>query len=86
MKDRMERLVVLPFTVGCVSSSSVSVSKQHGRRPKEDINSARTGMHTHSIYIRERTRPNFLDKLVENLIKPSKVPTSSFYFKYNQSK
>nr|XP_043618367.1 CRIB domain-containing protein RIC4-like [Erigeron canadensis] len=43
MKDRMERLVVLPFTVGCVSSSSVSVSIQHyGRRPKEDINSART--------------------------------------------
>ncbi|KAL4557311.1 hypothetical protein LXL04_035485 [Taraxacum kok-saghyz] len=40
MKDRMERLVVLPFTAGCTSSSSVSVCTQHGRRPNEDINPA----------------------------------------------
>ncbi|KVI07548.1 hypothetical protein Ccrd_014120, partial [Cynara cardunculus var. scolymus] len=37
MKGRMERLVVFPFTAGCVSSSSVSICIQHGRRPKEDI-------------------------------------------------
>ncbi|KAJ9546077.1 hypothetical protein OSB04_025784 [Centaurea solstitialis] len=40
MKDRMERLIVLPFTAGCVSSSSVSISIQHRRRPKEDIDSS----------------------------------------------
>ncbi|XP_071709824.1 CRIB domain-containing protein RIC4 [Rutidosis leptorrhynchoides] len=37
MKDRMERLVVLPFTAGCVSSSSVSVCIHHERRPKEQV-------------------------------------------------
>ncbi|KAI3783754.1 hypothetical protein L1987_42840 [Smallanthus sonchifolius] len=42
MKDRMERLVIFPFTAGCVSSSSVSVCIQHGRRPKEHINSTHT--------------------------------------------
>ncbi|KAI3757061.1 hypothetical protein L6452_04594 [Arctium lappa] len=36
----MERLVVLPFTAGCVSSSSVSICVQHRKRTKEDINSA----------------------------------------------
>ncbi|KAK1431512.1 hypothetical protein QVD17_07972 [Tagetes erecta] len=42
MKDRMERLIIFPFTAGCVSSSSVSVYVQHGRRPKEHIHLGHT--------------------------------------------
>ncbi|KVI07918.1 CRIB domain-containing protein RIC4-like [Cynara cardunculus var. scolymus] len=41
MKDRMERLVVFPFATGCVSASSIAVCVQHGRRPKEELNSSR---------------------------------------------
>ncbi|KAM0008252.1 putative CRIB domain-containing protein RIC2/4 [Helianthus debilis subsp. tardiflorus] len=40
MKDRMERLVAFPFVTGCVSAASVAVCVQHGRRPKEDIDSS----------------------------------------------
>ncbi|CAH8362209.1 unnamed protein product [Eruca vesicaria subsp. sativa] len=38
MRDRMERLVVFPFSVGCISDSSVDVlsplSKHHHRSPQ----------------------------------------------------
>lgn len=36
----MERLVVLPFTAGCVSYASVAVSEQQPRRSKPDTNSS----------------------------------------------
>ncbi|XP_059665593.1 CRIB domain-containing protein RIC4-like isoform X2 [Cornus florida] len=36
MRDRMERLVVLPFSVGCVSESSIAVCAQQPRRSKLD--------------------------------------------------
>ncbi|GMY13951.1 CRIB domain-containing protein RIC4-like [Fagus crenata] len=36
MRDRMERLVVLPFSVGCISESSVAVAVQRPRRSKTD--------------------------------------------------
>ncbi|KAK9997969.1 hypothetical protein SO802_017572 [Lithocarpus litseifolius] len=36
MRDRMERLVVLPFSVGCISESSVAVAVQRPRRSKSD--------------------------------------------------
>ncbi|CAA6664090.1 unnamed protein product [Spirodela intermedia] len=32
LRDRMERLVVLPFSVGCVSHSSVAVGRGHPKR------------------------------------------------------
>ncbi|KAF8391834.1 hypothetical protein HHK36_022172 [Tetracentron sinense] len=38
MKDRMERLVVLPFSIGCVSQSSVAVSANHPRKTKPESN------------------------------------------------
>ncbi|XP_021281751.1 CRIB domain-containing protein RIC4 isoform X1 [Herrania umbratica] len=34
MRDRMERFVILPFSVGCVSESSVAVAVQQPRRSK----------------------------------------------------
>ncbi|XP_010420343.1 PREDICTED: CRIB domain-containing protein RIC4-like [Camelina sativa] len=41
MRDRMERLVVLPFSVGCISDSSVAVlsplSKPHHHRSPQEI-------------------------------------------------
>ncbi|XP_010453808.1 PREDICTED: CRIB domain-containing protein RIC4-like [Camelina sativa] len=41
MRDRMERLVVLPFSVGCISDSSVAVlsplSKPHYHRSPQEI-------------------------------------------------
>ncbi|XP_010492558.1 PREDICTED: CRIB domain-containing protein RIC4-like isoform X2 [Camelina sativa] len=41
MRDRMERLVVLPFSVGCISDSSVAVlsplSKHHHHRSPQEI-------------------------------------------------
>ncbi|KAA8538939.1 hypothetical protein F0562_025631 [Nyssa sinensis] len=43
MRDRMERLVVLPFTVGCVSHSSVAVIEQQPRRSKPHTNSSAIG-------------------------------------------
>ncbi|KAK8682408.1 hypothetical protein V6N13_054796 [Hibiscus sabdariffa] len=33
MKERMERLVVLPFTAGCSSQASVAVGKSPPRKP-----------------------------------------------------
>ncbi|GAV61814.1 PBD domain-containing protein [Cephalotus follicularis] len=35
MKDRMERLVILPFSIGCLSESSVAVAV-HPRRSKRE--------------------------------------------------
>ncbi|XVF30330.1 hypothetical protein REPUB_Repub16aG0047800 [Reevesia pubescens] len=43
MRDRMERFIILPFSVGCVSESSVAVAlqQQHPRRSKPaDTNSS----------------------------------------------
>ncbi|XWS65142.1 hypothetical protein CRYUN_Cryun05aG0065800 [Craigia yunnanensis] len=43
MRDRMERFVILPFSVGCVSESSVAVAVQQPRRSKPaDTNSTAT--------------------------------------------
>ncbi|CAH1446525.1 unnamed protein product [Lactuca virosa] len=74
MKNRMERLVVLPFTAGCVSSSSVSVSVQHGRRPKEDINSA------HMVCRSREVPKNSKDTSSDHMMKgssSSRFPTPS---------
>ncbi|XP_041016498.1 CRIB domain-containing protein RIC4 [Juglans microcarpa x Juglans regia] len=38
MRDRMERFVVLPFSVGCISEASVAVSVQQPRRSKPVTN------------------------------------------------
>ncbi|KAL6132423.1 hypothetical protein ACLB2K_064666 [Fragaria x ananassa] len=39
MRERMERLVLLPFTIGCVSESSIAVgAQQHPGRSKSDTN------------------------------------------------
>ncbi|KAF8388575.1 hypothetical protein HHK36_027250 [Tetracentron sinense] len=38
MKDRMERLVVLPFSIGCVSQSSVAVIGNHPKKTKPESN------------------------------------------------
>lgn len=42
MRDRMERFVVLPFSVGCISASSVAVAVQehHPRRLKTETRAA----------------------------------------------
>ncbi|XVE90563.1 hypothetical protein DITRI_Ditri20bG0087900 [Diplodiscus trichospermus] len=43
MRDRMEKFVILPFSVGCISESSVAVALQQPRRSKpEDTNSTAT--------------------------------------------
>ncbi|XP_004302157.1 PREDICTED: CRIB domain-containing protein RIC4 [Fragaria vesca subsp. vesca] len=43
MRERMERLVLLPFTIGCVSESSIAVgAQQHPRRSKSDTNPSPT--------------------------------------------
>ncbi|KAK6915752.1 CRIB domain [Dillenia turbinata] len=42
MRDRMERLVVLPFSVGCVSQSSVAVGQQPPKRSKPESISSST--------------------------------------------
>ncbi|XP_022718491.1 CRIB domain-containing protein RIC4-like [Durio zibethinus] len=43
MRDKMERFVILPFSVGCVSESSVAVAVQHpGRSKPSDTNSTAT--------------------------------------------
>ncbi|TKY52038.1 CRIB domain-containing protein RIC4 [Spatholobus suberectus] len=39
MRDRMERLVILPFSLGCVSEASVAVGIPHPRRSRPDTNS-----------------------------------------------
>ncbi|KAK8549330.1 hypothetical protein V6N13_009006 [Hibiscus sabdariffa] len=36
MKERMERLVVLPFSAGCSSQASVAVGKSSPRKPKPE--------------------------------------------------
>ncbi|KAE8702983.1 CRIB domain-containing protein RIC2 [Hibiscus syriacus] len=36
MKERMERLVVLPFSTGCSSQASVAVGKSPPRKPKPE--------------------------------------------------
>ncbi|GLT87768.1 hypothetical protein SLE2022_058300 [Rubroshorea leprosula] len=44
MRNRMERFVVLPFSVGCVSASSVAVAVQEQpRRSKTDAKSVQGG-------------------------------------------
>ncbi|XP_012085755.1 CRIB domain-containing protein RIC4 isoform X2 [Jatropha curcas] len=44
MRDRMERLVLLPFSIGCVSESSVAIGIHHPRRtkPSHDTNPSST--------------------------------------------
>ncbi|KAK9075176.1 hypothetical protein SSX86_003496 [Deinandra increscens subsp. villosa] len=58
MKDRMERLIILPFTVGCVSSSGVEVCIQHERRPKEHVNSAHTVCRSMEEDVKELPKDN----------------------------
>uniref|UniRef100_A0A6M2EZA3 CRIB domain-containing protein n=1 Tax=Populus davidiana TaxID=266767 RepID=A0A6M2EZA3_9ROSI len=38
MRDRMERLVLLPFSIGCVSESSVAIGVHQAKRAKTDTN------------------------------------------------
>ncbi|KAG5224417.1 hypothetical protein OIU76_023239 [Salix suchowensis] len=40
MRDRMEKLVLLPFSIGCVSESSVAVGVHQSGRAKTDTNSS----------------------------------------------
>lgn len=37
MRGRMEKYVVLPFSMGCVSQASVAVAEQRPRRSKADL-------------------------------------------------
>ncbi|KAL3725666.1 hypothetical protein ACJRO7_030664 [Eucalyptus globulus] len=47
MRDRMERLVLLPFAVGCISESSVAIATQNHRRSKNvDSPPSRTDQET----------------------------------------
>ncbi|KAI9078406.1 hypothetical protein K1719_039625 [Acacia pycnantha] len=41
MRDRMERLVILPFSVGCMSEASVAVGVPQPRKPRSFTNSTR---------------------------------------------
>ncbi|KAK6137825.1 hypothetical protein DH2020_028428 [Rehmannia glutinosa] len=41
-RDRMERFVLLPFTAGCISESSIAVGLQQDKRSKLDSNSTPT--------------------------------------------
>ncbi|XP_027349435.1 CRIB domain-containing protein RIC4 [Abrus precatorius] len=38
MRQRMERLVILPFSAGCISEASVAVGVPQPRRSKQDTN------------------------------------------------
>ena len=40
VRDRMEKFVVLPFSMGCVSQASVAVAEQRPRRSKLDFRSS----------------------------------------------
>jgi len=40
MRQRMERLVILPFSAGCISEASVAVGIPQPRRSKPDTNSS----------------------------------------------
>lgn len=44
MRQRMERLVILPFSAGCISEASVAVGLPHPRRSKPDTNSPPTAI------------------------------------------
>nr|XP_021851852.1 CRIB domain-containing protein RIC4 [Spinacia oleracea] len=39
VRDRMEKFVVLPFSLGCVSQASVAVAEQRPRRSKTELQS-----------------------------------------------
>ncbi|XP_076926609.1 CRIB domain-containing protein RIC4-like [Bidens hawaiensis] len=67
MKDRMERLVIFPFTAGCVNSSSVSVCIQHERRLKEHINSA--GTVGRSLEVIKEAKGTSNDEMVKGMSK-----------------
>ncbi|PSS24010.1 CRIB domain-containing protein [Actinidia chinensis var. chinensis] len=56
MRDKMERLVVLPFSVGCVSHSSVALGTAPPNKPKPEPNSAVT---------RRREREESIDSSVD---------------------
>ncbi|KAI3459146.1 hypothetical protein Pfo_015809 [Paulownia fortunei] len=45
MRDLMERFVLLPFTAGCISESSIPVVMQHTKTSKLDANSTPTRTH-----------------------------------------
>lgn len=40
VRDRMEKFVVLPFSMGCVSQASVAVAEHRPRRSKADLQSS----------------------------------------------
>ncbi|KAH6801603.1 hypothetical protein C2S51_033049 [Perilla frutescens var. frutescens] len=42
MRDRMEKFVLLPFTAGCISESSIAVGLQQAKRSKMDTGSTPT--------------------------------------------
>ncbi|KAK4433036.1 CRIB domain-containing protein RIC4 [Sesamum alatum] len=45
MRDRMQRFVLLPFTAGCISESSIPVVMQHPKRSKPNANLIPTRPH-----------------------------------------
>ncbi|KAL6586801.1 CRIB domain-containing protein ric4-like [Orobanche minor] len=45
MRDLMERFILLPFTAGCISESSIPVVMQHTKRSKLDMDSNPTRTH-----------------------------------------
>jgi len=58
MRDRMERLVLLPFSIGCVSESSVAIGVHQTKRAKTDTNLSASSLslsHTqtylHQVYL-----------------------------------
>lgn len=46
VRDRMEKFVVLPFSMGCVSQASVAVAQQRTKR-KTDLQSPSLSMYDH---------------------------------------
>ncbi|KAL8517798.1 hypothetical protein ACS0TY_009206 [Phlomoides rotata] len=64
MRDRMEKFVLLPFTAGCISESSIAVGLQQAKRPKQDAASTPT---------REKEEEDEESSLDENLKSPSSL-------------
>ncbi|ANM58656.1 putative CRIB domain-containing protein [Arabidopsis thaliana] len=76
MKDRMERLLILPFSLGCSTQSCVAVATTHQQKKPNQLIKRREESHENGSFEKEYTKmdrngANMLDGRVESDAKGS---------------
>jgi hypothetical protein len=86
MKDRMERLLILPFSLGCSTQSCVAVATTHQQKKPNQLIKRREESHENGSFEKEYTKmdrngANMLDGISTKLFEASRV-SLTFLFVY----